>query len=268
MNALAGYGSSSDSDADAPAAPPAPPAAASTPTARHDEGLLENRESDEAEAAAPAAVSTSGLPSAASLLDGGARRRGSTSPPGPRRRAGRPGPGAAVRGGRGPRGRAAVAAREAQEASTATHVRTLRPRPRLVGKQSSNIEHGDMRGYGGTSRPAGRRRSNARRRRRRRPNRRRSAAAAPQRQADGQGRVKQQRLNGRRASATTSGVAVGGGCACGRMTCLPCFSGISTPRGHRFMVMGHRRGRATPMVILASSSPKAPIKIRTLRRGE
>ena len=71
MNALAGYGSSSDSDADAPAAPPAPPAAASTPTARHDEGLLGESESEEDEVAAPAAVSTSGLPSAASLLDGG-----------------------------------------------------------------------------------------------------------------------------------------------------------------------------------------------------
>ena len=92
MNALAGYGSSSDdSDADAPAAPPAPPAAASTPTARHDdgsspapaaaptpmarhdEGLLGESESEEDEVAAPAAVSTSDLPSAASLLDGGAK---------------------------------------------------------------------------------------------------------------------------------------------------------------------------------------------------
>ena len=71
MNALAGYGSSSDSDADAPAAAPPAPAAASTPTARHDEGLLGESESEEDEVAAPAAASTSGLPSAASLLDGG-----------------------------------------------------------------------------------------------------------------------------------------------------------------------------------------------------
>ena len=220
MNALAGYGSSSDSDADAPdAAPPAPaaastptarhddgsspaPAAAPTPMARHDEGLLGESESeDEAEAAAPAAVSTSGLPSAVSLLDGGGtaswldKPAWAAAPREPDPVPARPSAAVAARATA-----AAGAAREAQEGEYGHDMyERYDPARGWVGKQASNIEHDDMRGYGRHLAAAGRRPP---------PQQRAPPPPPPPRPAakrgsgdrsakpTGKERVKQQRLNG------------------------------------------------------------------------
>ena len=200
MNALAGYGSSSDSDADAPAAAPPAPAAASTPTARHDEGLLGESESEEDEVAAPAAASTSGLPSAASLLDGGGtaawldKPAWAAAPREPDPVPARPSAAVAARAAA-----AAGAAREAQEGEYGHDMyERYDPARGWVGKQSSNIEHDDMRGYGRHLAAAGRRP----------PPQQRAPPPPPPKPAakrgggdrsakpTGKERVKQQRLNG------------------------------------------------------------------------
>ena len=201
MNALAGYGSSSDSDADAPAAAPPAPAAASTPTARHDEGLLGESESEEDEVAAPAAASTSGLPSAASLLDGGGtaswldKPAWAAAPREPDPVPARPSAAVAARAAA-----AAGAAREAQEGEYGHDMyERYDPARGWVGKQASNIEHDDLRGYGTHLAAAGRRPP---------PQQRAPPPPPPPKPAakrgsgdrsakpTGKERVKQQRLNG------------------------------------------------------------------------
>lgn len=151
MNALTGYGSSSDdSDTDAPAAP-AP--AAATPTARHDDGgLLGESESEDEEVGATAAVSAaSGLPSAASLLDGAGPRAAWLDKPdwatAPREPAVVPTP---VAPRQTQAAAAADAAREAQEGDYGHDMyQRYDPARGWVGKQPHNIEHDDSRGYGG-----------------------------------------------------------------------------------------------------------------------
>ena len=135
--------------------------------ARHDEGLLGESESeDEAEAAAPAAVSTSGLPSAVNLLDGGGtaswldKPAWAAAPREPDPVPARPSAAVAARAAA-----AAGAAREAQEGEYGHDMyERYDPARGWVGKQASNVEHDDLRGYGGHLAAAGRRPSRGARR--------------------------------------------------------------------------------------------------------